>query len=92
MENKMEDAPDTQDDLKRYRDNILDPVLMLYRHLENAMDFGENPPKEIKFLMDEIFETVTRSLGSRNKPRGFRSRSLIIRSTSSGPQYNLMAC
>ena len=59
----MDNAPDTQDDLKRYRDNILEPVLMLYRHLENAMDFGENPPKEIDLLMDEIFETVTRSLG-----------------------------
>ena len=54
---------DTQEDLKRYRDNILEPVLMLYRHLENAMDCGETPPEEIEHLMDEVFEVVTRSLG-----------------------------
>lgn len=59
----METEMDTQEDLKRYRDNILEPVLMLYRHLENAMNFGENPPKEIEHLMDEVFEVVTRSLG-----------------------------
>ena len=63
MEIKMMDSQDTQDDLKRYRDNILEPVLMLYRHLENAMNFGETPPKEIEQLMDEVFEVVTRSLG-----------------------------
>jgi len=54
---------DTQDDLKRYRDNILEPVLALYRHLEAAMDWGDSPPKEIEDLMDDIFEVVTRSLG-----------------------------
>jgi hypothetical protein len=59
----MEMEMDTQEDLKRYRDNILEPVLMLYRHLENAMDFGETPPEEIERLMDEVFEVVTRSLG-----------------------------
>jgi hypothetical protein len=52
-----------QEDLMRYRDNILEPVIELYRHLEMAMGFGENPPKEIDRLMDEIFEVVTRSLG-----------------------------
>jgi len=54
---------DTQDDLKRYRDNILEPVISLYRHLEAVSDWGETPPKEIDRLMDEIFEVVTRSLG-----------------------------
>lgn len=52
-----------QEDLMRYRDNILEPVIELYRHLEIAMGFGEHPPKEIDRLMDEIFEVVTRSLG-----------------------------
>jgi uncharacterized UPF0146 family protein len=54
---------ETQEDLKRYRENILNPVLELYRHLEVSMNWGDSPPKEIEDLMDEIFETVTRSLG-----------------------------
>ena len=54
---------DSQEDLKRYRENILDPVISLYRHLEAAMQWGDNPPKEIEDLMDEVFEVVTRSLG-----------------------------
>lgn len=54
---------DTQEDLKRYRENILEPVITLYRHLEVAMNWGDDPPKEIEDLMDEIFEVITRSLG-----------------------------
>lgn len=52
-----------QENLMRYRGNILEPVISLYRHLEAAMQWGENPPKEIEALMDEVFEVVTRSLG-----------------------------
>lgn len=54
---------DDQQDLQRYRENILEPIITLYRHLEVAMNWGDNPPKEIEDLMDEIFEVVTRSLG-----------------------------
>ena len=54
---------DSQEDLKRYRENILEPVITLYRHLEMAINWGDNPPKEIEDLMDEVFDTVTRSLG-----------------------------
>ena len=54
---------DSQEDLKRYRENILEPVITLYRNLEMAINWGDNPPKEIEDLMDEVFDTVTRSLG-----------------------------
>ena len=54
---------DSQEDLMRYRANILVPVLTLYRHLEIAVNWGDKPPKEIEDLMDEVFDTVTRSLG-----------------------------
>jgi hypothetical protein len=57
------DMKEKQEDLKRYRENILEPVLKLHQHLEVAMNWGDDPPKEIEDLMDEIFETVTRSLG-----------------------------
>lgn len=60
MEVKMED---TQEDLRGYRDNILEPVTQLYRLLEEKMDWGLEPVKEVEDLMDEIFKVVTRSLG-----------------------------